>query len=58
MIYFGCRSTETLYNLVQEEGKIAATDVASGISCLHPACLQASLSESLAALNLETVCTP
>jgi hypothetical protein len=36
------------------EGSIVASDLHSG-NCMHPACLRASLEQSLATLNVETV---
>ena len=46
---------EELRSRLLTAGKIAEGDVQGGSHCMHPACLTASLRQSLAALNLETV---
>ena len=39
-------------------GKIQESDVAAGGHCIHPACLRASLTQSLTSLSLGTVRAP
>ena len=36
-------------------GLISAVDLVAGASCIHPDCLDASLSRSLQVMNIETV---
>ena len=37
------------------KGKLSQTDIAGGVHCVHPACLQVSLDASLQAMHLDTV---
>jgi hypothetical protein len=48
-----CCAADSVQELLKA-GKISAADVQSG-SCVHPACLKSSLTQSLAAMHLGTV---
>ena len=41
---------------LQAAGSLKESDVAAGSHCISPACLQASLTQSLTSLSLQTVC--
>eukprot|EP01023_Acetabularia_acetabulum_P009371 TRINITY_DN14197_c0_g1_i1.p1 TRINITY_DN14197_c0_g1~~TRINITY_DN14197_c0_g1_i1.p1 ORF type:complete len:369 (-),score=55.37 TRINITY_DN14197_c0_g1_i1:334-1440(-) len=38
-----------------KEGKIGETDIVSGLNCIHPACIIASLDHSLISMHIKTV---